>query len=174
MVIHSPAKKVKLRSKGEEHVYRCLLNCGILAVSVLHEHQFEGLVGDGGRPLRFDFFINTSPPFLCEFDGRNTHEYAQLIRTFGHRNARRCRMHDEAKHQFAQKRGIPLLRISYRDKNIKATILRFMQKHNVRVEPTQHEDEKHDRQPEPPNISITLMLISLAFGFAYAALRSAS
>ena len=175
-MVSPPTKNKKLRSKGEEHVYQCLLHCGIPASRILHEYQFEGLVGDGGRPLRYDFYISANPTFLCEFDGKNTHEHAQLVRTFGHRNARRRMRHDDAKNQFARDRGIPLLRISYREKNVQATILRFIQKHNVRVEGTPACSRTHQPREEQtqqyahPRTAIPLMMF-VVFGLAYAALR---
>lgn len=96
------------RSTGEAIVDYILTKHNIPHKS---EHTFEGLFGDGGGALRYDFAIlkNDEVIALVEFDGQQHFEEAGTrFNPTG-----KVQIHDNRKDEYAAEHNIPLLRIPY-------------------------------------------------------------
>lgn len=96
------------RSTGEAIVDYILTKHNIPHKS---EHIFEGLFGDGGGALRYDFAIlkNDEVIALVEFDGQQHFEDAGTrFNPTG-----KVQIHDDRKNKYAAEHNIPLLRIPF-------------------------------------------------------------
>ncbi len=102
-------KDVQGKSKGEKKVSSYLQNNNIFFTM---EKTFNNLNGIGGRPLRFDFYINEkNKKSLIEYDGEY---HFKIIK--GRTNIdilKKQQLHDNIKNKYAKKNNIPLLRIPY-------------------------------------------------------------
>jgi hypothetical protein len=117
------------QSRGERQVAH---ECALRGIHLRSQVTFRALLGLGSRRLRFDFgTVNTAPAFLIEFDGRSTHG-TEAMEAYGETNGLRRVAHDAMKDAFAAHRGIPLLRIGYRD-DVGVAIDDFMHQNRVRV-----------------------------------------
>ncbi|WP_418041070.1 zinc-ribbon domain-containing protein [Paenibacillus xylanilyticus] len=105
-------------SKGERSVSASLKrHC----VKFIHQAKADGLVGVGGSSLLFDFVVldhNDTWVLVIEYDGQ-FHSYPidkdgrgkdHAIRSF-----KRQKEHDKRKDEWAENKGIELLRISYKE-----------------------------------------------------------
>ena len=94
-------------SKGETRIRNYLNGKNIYFKK---EYTFEGLVGVGGNPLRFDFaiFNNGELIQLIEYDGEFHYK-----KYYEDQNFEETQIHDERKNQYCKENNIPLLRIPY-------------------------------------------------------------
>lgn len=93
-------------SKGELEVIRILSDMGL---DFEIEFSFEGLIGLGGKPLRYDFCINLEDKIiLVEYDG--IFHYEEVFDGSGHETIKE---HDKIKNQFCLDHDIKLIRIPY-------------------------------------------------------------
>ena len=103
-------------SKYEDFVVQYLENAGYeLNVTYFREKMFPGLVGLGGNPLRFDFFVNLSSgePVLIECQGE---QHSRSIKWFGgDKYFDKLQKHDALKKEFAKKNNIRLVEVSYKN-----------------------------------------------------------
>lgn len=93
------------------------------------EYWFDDLKSDLNKPLKYDFAIFSKEPkvkYLIEYDGAQHTKYIP----FWHKNIddfKYRKILDKRKSDYAKSRNIPLLRITYRDKNIDEILEGFLQ-----------------------------------------------
>lgn len=94
-------------SKGEQQIRKYLEDSNI---KYKREYSFDGLLGVGGLPLRFDFaiFNNDKLGFLIEYDGE-----FHFNKYYDAQNFEMIQLHDKHKNQYCKDNNIPLLRIPY-------------------------------------------------------------
>jgi hypothetical protein len=116
------SKKVKL-------IYNVLKNNGF---DFDIEYEFDDLLSAFGNPLRYDFAIfknhHKKSLVLVEYDDIQHEEfipYFHRTETMFNEAMRR----DELKNMYAKNHNIPLLRITYKDKDVEYVLLSFIQKH---------------------------------------------
>ena len=101
-------------SKGEKRVKEYLEKADL---PFIHQKSYAGLLGNGGFPLSYDFYI---PQFnlLIEYQGQQ-HERPVDFKGRGKEYAEKCfrtqQEHDERKRKYAQAHNIDLLEIWYWD-----------------------------------------------------------
>lgn len=97
-------------SKGEQTIRKYLEK---EMIAFKQEYSFNGLLGVGGQPLRFDFAVfngDNNLKLLIEYDGEfHYHEIHE------DRSLEIQQLHDLRKNQYCQDNNIPLLRIPYWD-----------------------------------------------------------
>lgn len=79
-------------------------------IQYIEEYSFEGFVGTGGAPLRYDFYI-PAKRMLIEIQGKQ--HYMPVEKFGGNTEYQRRIEHDEMKREFALKHGFALLEIPY-------------------------------------------------------------
>jgi len=104
-----------MASKGEVAIKDWLVGHNICFYP---QHKFDDLRGSNQIPLEFDFYI-PSKNLLIEFDGRQHFEPVQfngipLKNAIDYLN--RAQYLDKVKDNYCKNKSIPLLRISYKDK----------------------------------------------------------
>lgn len=83
-----------------------------LGVYYERERSFAGLCGEGGRPLRFDFYIPSRPQVCIEYQGAQHFPCGYgLTRPGGVADMLRQVRHDSYKRTWCEQRLIPLLTI---------------------------------------------------------------
>lgn len=101
-------------SKGEKRVKEYLDNKG---VQFTFQKSYTGLLGNGGFPLLYDFYI-PQLNLLIEYQGQQ-HEHPVDFKGRGKEYAEKCfrtqQEHDERKRKYAQSHNINLLEIWYWD-----------------------------------------------------------
>lgn len=103
-------------SKGEGRIRRFFVDNNI---SYISQKTFDGLLGCGGKPLRFDFYL-PNYNLLLEYQGQfhdNTVSYQTKERY------ERLKEHDKRKKIFAKENGYELFEIWYQDYDNIETIL---------------------------------------------------
>ena len=101
-----------LHSKGELEISNILIKNNI---NFIKEYTFDELLGDGNKPLRFDFYL---PDYnrLVEFDGE---QHFHPVETFGGLSQYNLQLkYDELKKQYAQAKQISLVRIPYTQRTL--------------------------------------------------------
>lgn len=96
-------------SLGERAIALFLNENGI---DFIEQKTFEGLVGTGGRSLRYDFFI-PHKNILIEFDGRQ--HFEPLDAFGGEETLELVKEHDSIKNEFAKQNQIKLVRIFFNE-----------------------------------------------------------
>lgn len=117
-------------SRGERFVSAVLQELGLVFEK---EFTFEGLIGVGGRLLRYDFALKNKESIsaLIEYDGIQHFEAKDF---FGGKEQFKIRQeHDELKNKYAKNNNIPLLRISYdtTQKEAREQLESFLKKNNL-------------------------------------------
>lgn len=115
-------------SAGERRIAAYLANNGY---TYQKEFKFPELAVD--RPLRYDFVVFTENlPVLIEYDGVG---HFQAVGIFGKEGVKKTQEYDTIKSNFAEERGIPLIRIGYKDFNkIEKILTREFQKISANYE----------------------------------------
>ncbi len=109
----------KKRSKGEQIVKDYLDKKGILYEE---EYTFSDCVYK--RQLRFDFYLIELDACI-EFDGK---QHFEAVSIYGGDEAlKSTQVRDKIKTDYCKKKGIPLLRIMYNEKNVNAVLDDFIQ-----------------------------------------------
>nr|WP_255550452.1 zinc-ribbon domain-containing protein [Sporosarcina sp. E16_3] len=110
-------------SKGERYVAGVL---DAFEVRYEREYHFDGLYGNGGGPLRYDFVLIDSDGKVekaIEYDGM--YHFHKLFKDDGHEL---IVTHDRIKDEYCVRNGIPLLRIKYTEiDRIWTKVMRFIQ-----------------------------------------------
>lgn len=96
-------------SIGESKFYNALMTLGI---DFEPQRTFEGLVGDSGTKLRFDFYLCINNKRICiELDG--IQHYQPVERFGGEKEFIRVQKYDKRKDDYCEIHGIKLIRIPY-------------------------------------------------------------
>jgi hypothetical protein len=97
-------------SKMERRIRAFLEKCGFRFET---QYMFDELIGRSGGNLKFDFAIlkNDSLEFLIEYDGE-----FHYLPIWSEWHLERQQFHDKLKDDYCSKNNIPLLRISYQEK----------------------------------------------------------
>ena len=100
-------------SQGEKKISEWLEKQGM---QYKQQYKFSGLVGKGGRPLKFDFYI-PSQNQLIEFDGEQHFKpmYKRLSKERAIKIFEHLKHNDNLKDQYCERNGAPLLRINFKD-----------------------------------------------------------
>jgi len=102
-------------SAGEVKIYNILSDNDI---PFAEEYEFDDLIAESGRHLRFDFCVFTDDgdiDFLIEFQGR---QHYKAIPKFGGRlGLQRQKHNDLAKRKYCDKHGLKLVAIPWYDEN---------------------------------------------------------
>lgn len=91
-------------SKGETSVREVLEKNDI---NYIKENTFDGLIGVGGNPLRFDFYL-PDHNICIEYDGE-----FHFKKFYEDQNFETLQIHDKRKNQYCKDNNIPLIRIPY-------------------------------------------------------------
>lgn len=92
-----------LRSTKESDIAALLENSGILFE---REYRFDGLVGEGGKPLRYDFYL---PEYNCCIEFNGGQHYKPVKYFGGETKFLKQQANDKIKTEYCNNNGIPLL-----------------------------------------------------------------